>query len=541
VREKPPQNQIWFRAGASAFFVVLFWLLLSVDMRKELNHDEHQFIAAGALASQSLIPYKDYPYTQTPYLAFIYAAMFKHTGYLLLSGRAFSTACEFAAIVLVFSTTSKLFKDGPHVLRFFIAAGAAMLLFTNPLFASTTGFAWNHAAPELCTLAAFVLQSHGVNQQRGTKWVFLSGILLGLAAGIRVTYALAIIPVGSLILLSPSDARAKLPSFLSLAAGVALGMLPALSLLILYPQRFIFDVIRYPQLDTMWRREIGYTEAMAISARLVYFISHVFRDPGNVGLGFSFVLSTLALITARTRARPREKMEALAILVLIPFLLIGSFVKAPTFYQYFYAPVPFLVLGIAYMIASMGARGMRLLPVVALAVVVSTVYGLPQYLPVRHLLSFDAWVPLQAHQLGAVIRGTAGAGLVLTLAPIFPLEGGAKIYRGLAAASFTWRSAHLLPKAERAKVGIVSPDDLDRLVKDRAPAAVLVGLEFEEGDLERPLTAYAKLRGYKRLSLSNGAELWVAPEYAIPHRGTEALRTDGGIEDTRADRCYVPP
>ena len=545
MRQRLRGPRLWFLSGILALFVLLFLLLLNANMRKELNHDEHQFIAAGALAGQSLIPYRDYPYTHTPYLAIIYGALFSDTDHLLLAGRGLSTICDFAALGLVFFVTSNLFKDRPHSLRFGLAAGAVMLLFTNPLFMSTTGFAWNHAAPELAALAAFILQSHGARHQRGMAWTFISGALLGVAAGLRVTFALAIIPVGSLIVLSPGPAasRARLRLLLSFAAGVGLGMLPALLMLALYPQQFIFNVVRYPQLDAIWRRQIGYTEAMTPSAEVGYFVLQVLRDPGNLMLAFSFALSLWALSAAGVRARLRENAELTAILILVPFLLIGSFVKVPLFYQYFYAPVPFVVLGTAYAIAAMGIRGVRLLPVLALAVVVSGVYGLPQYLHVGRFLSFDTWVPLQAHHLGVEIRRTAGAGRILTLAPIFPLEGGAKIYCGFAAAPFTWRSAHLLPAAERGRVGIVSAEDLNQFLKGWGPAAVLVGFE---GKLETPLTAYAQRSGYKRSRLSNGADLWISPDDGAAHRenpepGTQARRTStrGNEAETISPRVHT--
>lgn len=514
-------------SGTFAFFLVLFLLLLQLNMRKYLDHDEQQFIAAGALASHSLIPYRDYPFTHTPYLAFIYGTIFKHTDYLLLSARGLSTLAEFAALGLVFYVTFNLFREWQHLLRFCIAVGAVMLLFTNPLFIYTSGRAWNHAVPELATLVAFVLQCYGVRQERGTKWVFMSGMLLGFATGTRITFASAIIPLGSLIFLSPDAAasRARLRLSLSFAAGVGLAMLPALLLLTLYPQRFIFDLIGYTHFDSVFLCQRWRT---LCSSKVV---THVFLDPGNLVLGFLFVLSFLSLRATDVRAKMRGHSEVMTILLLVLFLLIGSFVKVPPRYpQYFYAPIPFLVLGSAYSIASLGKRDVRgkwLLRLLALAVFVSSVNGLPQYpLPqyrhVRHLLlSLDEWFPVEAHAIGTELRKTAGTGRVLTLAPIFPLEGGAKIYCEFAAGPFTWRIANLLPKAERSTLGLIAPDDLNQFLQAQAPVAVLVGFE-KEVEVEAPLVAYAKAGGYKNFRLSNEADLWVSADYGAANRENES-------------------
>ena len=67
---------------------LVFPIVLGVAMTKGLNHDEHQHIAAGALiAREGLLPYMDFPHFHTPYLAFIYAALFRVTDHLLILGQ----------------------------------------------------------------------------------------------------------------------------------------------------------------------------------------------------------------------------------------------------------------------------------------------------------------------------------------------------------------------------------------------------------------------------------------------------------------------
>jgi hypothetical protein len=100
-----------------------------------------------------------------------------------------------------------------------------------------------------------------------------------------------------------------------------------------------------------------------------------------------------------------------------------------------------------------------------------------------------------------------GAGKVLTLTPLLPLEGGAGIYEQLAAGPFTWRIAAQLPEAERHRLGVVGSDDLDTLLQSEPPGAVLTGLE---PDLEEPLVKYAQAHGYSASRLAfDGATLWL--------------------------------
>ena len=62
LRELSNSQKLTFFTITVPFFCVVFLLLLSMSMQKELSHDEHQFIASGELsASRLLLPYEGYP------------------------------------------------------------------------------------------------------------------------------------------------------------------------------------------------------------------------------------------------------------------------------------------------------------------------------------------------------------------------------------------------------------------------------------------------------------------------------------------------
>src|SRR3954470_9477005 len=65
-------------AAVAPLVPVVFTVMLARAMSKPLDHDEHQFIASGALlARRGLLPYRDYPYFHMPYLAGAYALLFR--------------------------------------------------------------------------------------------------------------------------------------------------------------------------------------------------------------------------------------------------------------------------------------------------------------------------------------------------------------------------------------------------------------------------------------------------------------------------------
>jgi hypothetical protein len=260
-------------------------------------------------------------------------------------------------------------------------------------------------------------------------------------------------------------------------------------------------------------------------------VHDVLSDPDNAVLAFCVIISAALLVTRCVPEKTHVAREAAALLGVALFLVAGALASTPPWYQYFYASVPFFILMIPYAAASLPKEGARLaLALFTVAIVVSLAHGFPQYLHVRHLLvqRFGEWVPVQAQHVGTEIRDAVGAGRVLTLAPIFPLEGGAKIYCEFAEGPFFWRAGHLLSAAERSKLGIVSPVDLSQFLKGQAPDGILVG--FEEADIEAPLIAYARRNGYRVRQLSDGGDLWVSLNVGVAHQGSH------GSSDARQRR-----
>ena len=55
-----PRTWPWLAAGL-VLLAAAFVLLWGLNMRRGLNHDEHQFVASGALLARAgLLPYRDF-------------------------------------------------------------------------------------------------------------------------------------------------------------------------------------------------------------------------------------------------------------------------------------------------------------------------------------------------------------------------------------------------------------------------------------------------------------------------------------------------
>ncbi len=491
------RERTWFAAATAGFFLLVFLPLLSLNMQRGFDHDEHMYVAAGKLlASKSLLPYKDYHYLHMPNLVLAYGLVFKLTDYTLLAARAFSVLCAWLSLALVFSLAVKAFAGHRYLLRFLIGAGSVVLVMTNPIFTFTSGRAWNHDLMVLLGLAAVAVHAQGARRERPNRWVFVSGVLLGLAIGTRLSFAPAVVPFLVAMLLYPRvlGRHGRLALVCWFGGGILVSLLPALALFALAPKQFLFDNIGYAHFNTMYRQVTGHRRAMTPLGKLLY-LTEVIGEPGNLLLLLSVICCVSSVEFARVRAAAARYSDAMFLVMLVPFLLIGAFGPTPTWYQYLYAPLPFAVLAILHMVAAFGHHektmpwGLRLGVPIAL---LSAVSGMPSPGSLAGLLVPREWFPSKTHRLGVEMKAAVGEGRVLTLAPIYPLEGGANIYEEFAAGPFVWRIAPLVPEKTRRELGIVAEPDLPELLRRKPPRAVFVGFE---GDLEEPFVHYAKAGG----------------------------------------------
>ena len=513
------------------FFIILALLLTAVTLVKPLDHDEQMYVAAGALLGRGAgLPYRDFPFFQMPDLAFVYAALFRGADHLLLAGRLLNTGAALAGLAVVCALVWRgcpARGDGPRLLA---GAGAVLLVVGNGPFTYASGLAWNHDLPVLLTLLALLgVARPGAPGIR--RWV-LPGGLLGLATGARLAFAPALLP----FLLAaarprpgpagggppPPPGRRPLVPFL---AGLTLGLAPTLVLAALAPGRFVFDNATYHLWNAAYWQTLAGGGPERLADKLGYVRDTLLAQPACLAL---FVLYSLVALPPLARAiirrQPGEQVPLALAATLVPCLLLGALVPSPTWYQYFYAPVPFMALAVGLGLGAIwGGQGAwrcwgRLaagagLGIGAALAVANGAQVYPGYLRDAGFPRPAGWVPLQVHQTGLEIRdrlaaaGTRGAGArVLTLLPLYPLEGGLDIYPELAAASFAWRVAPLIPAGDRRANQVVGPGDLATLVGSDTPGAVLTG---GEGALEDALTAYAQTHGYQPASLANGLTLWL--------------------------------
>ena len=477
---------------------LVFPLAAALAMTKGLNHDENQHVAAGAMVARGLLPYRDFPHFHTPYLAFIYAALFHVTDHLLLAARLFGAVCASAMAGLVGSIGCALFRERGKRWAAGAGAGAVVLCLTAGLFGQTVGHAWNHEPSLLFALLAFVAHVAGIERRR-SGWLVASGVLLGVAIGTRLTFAPLAAPFGLALLLYSVPPRWQPGRLLSFAGGLLLGSVGLLGIFAVAPEQTFFGTFEFAKVNVLYLKE----RTMTLPDKLGY-------------LGKVIALREVALLAAAglplisvRLAKGRLRFEARFILLLLPFLLWGSLAPSPLHYQYFYPFVPFLILAGLYALASIPPETRwfsRALTAGVAAVALSAAVGSRVYLRLHDQLAVAGWTPLAVHRAALNLRAHVLAGRVLTFAPIFPLEAGLSIYPPFSTGLFAWRVAPQVEPAKAARLGMATPATLAVLLETEPPAALLLGYESTESDFK----AYAKSHAYRPEPL-DGRTLWLAP------------------------------
>lgn len=500
-----------------------FVLLLGVSrvMRAEYGRDEDQFIAsARLLLDHGLLPYRDYPYYHLPYLTILYALLFRLAGeYNLLAARLFSMLSAMVAVTLLFLMTWRFFCQQSLALKWIAAGGSVLFLLANPLFAATSGMAWNHDLSVLCTLGAACLCFEALSHQRSLWCLFVSGVLLGLAVGTRSSLLTALPAFLVALIFSNSwvdslkEQAAIVGSWkvqnlvFSFLAGFVLILLPLLFFFAISPQQFIFGNWIYPGLNTLYRQIDPAYGPMDLPGKFNYLAVSVIAQPANLILLVAWLFFGVLSVFRLLRTRDVRSL----LLFLLPFFVaIGSFLPTPSWYQYFYAPVPFMLLAISYGLSKLikqdGSGARQFLVLFTLMVAFVNLIHWQDYRRISFLRYPETWRPLSIHRMGQQIAEAASGGPVLTFGPLFPLEGGAEIYPAFATGMFNWRTADLLPPEQRQQVGAVGPDELSSLLQDSPPAAILVGIN---ADLEVLLVTYAQQNNYRLYQLTPRFGLWV--------------------------------
>jgi len=472
---------------------VLGLVALTNSMSKPIGHDEHMYCTAAALMAEGKIIYKDFSYVgQLPYHPTICAGLYKvfNNCYFLLIARCFSAACDILVIVLIAIIFCILLKDVP-VHSKLLGLGAATLYVFNPIVDYANGFSWNHDFVTLCILLSFVLFITTDFQKEFKFWrIALIGVLLTLASWSRMTAA----PIYILFLIAIwnrfSGAKRDKIRFMMpfLAASMVISVWP-LVVFFMAPKSFIINVFIIPIYNGEWQRQLA-----GIQGSLQVIINTLTK-PAYIIL---FALILYFFITFRRLRKdlkqPKDGNFIFSIIIIF-ILFIIVLIPPAMFEQYFARPALFIIISLVFPFLHLNQRRKSRLvkrhfdiscAVFAIAVTLTILFNTGIIKRLSIVSSPRRWTPIILHDISEDIADkTKEPKRMLTLAPLYAIEGGGEIYPEFSAGPFVYRIGdYLKPKWLSAVTG-TGVKGLDELVAESPPSAVILGTE--PPGLEEPI------------------------------------------------------
>ncbi len=469
-------------------FLILAALALAIlanGMTKPLGHDEHMYCTAGALLAQGKLIYRDFSYVaQMPYhpllCAFLYKAL--NTTHYLLVGRMLSIVCDVLVVVCIVGIYRRIFGSF-KISGMLLGLAAAVLYLFNPFVDYANGFAWNHDVVFLCVVLSFWLFISIDFSHKSKYWrIAVIGALLTLAGCMRITTVLAQILFFVLLLVRPAQTiKQRLQTVLPFMIATVCVLIWPLWTVIAAPRAFYLNLFWMPALNSEWLHKIG----MVFGKFDLILIA--LTTPGYPVL----ILITIQLWATIVLLRRKLKISNVTNLLLAVLLPLVFFIIAlipPTMWkQYLAMPAPFLVISFAYPLLYI--RKLTDIPahnkyfqIVRILIAACALVSISLYPIVLHriprLLSPQSWVPIRLHRISEdIAKKTKDPKPILTLAPLYALEGGCNIYPEFSSGPFVYRIADYMHPSDRQIATAIGPGTLGQLLEKSPPAAVILGAE----------------------------------------------------------------
>ncbi|WP_241659694.1 DUF2029 domain-containing protein [Sphingomonas glacialis] len=465
-----PMALPWRWLAAALMVFVALALLHPID------HDESQYVAAAMLSAHGDLPYRDYPYLQTPLQPLLFAPIAWAAGWHAWLALRLTNALLGVCILGCVWRAAREAGVGAGA-----ALAAAALLGACDILLFSISTARNDALPAALLAAALIPI---VRAQRGGATraaAVLVGVLLAAAAAAKLSYAFPAAAYGGYALF---DRRHQ-------PLSVVLGAVPVVGLVAwswaLAPDAFVFGTITFPAVapaefyaDRPWK--------LSLLGKAVDTLKFLALGP-----------ALLALVVIRRRLWRPGVLE----LVLVAGL-VAALLPLPTWRQYLLPALPplFVLLALEWQRAR-PARWMRALVAVTLGAGLAPT--LITAIQSRGATSLPAALS-EARAIGAALDRAGVRDGVATLSPQFLGATHALPDRRFATGPFYFRSHALLPADREAAMHLVSADRLAAV--DRSPpATVLVGGEggWSSGDvaLDARLEEWARTRQYRAVPLDS--------------------------------------
>ena len=494
--------------------ITLSLTILANSMTKPLGRDEQMYCTGGVLMAQGKMIYRDFSYVaQLPYHPLLYATLFKilNTNYYLLVGRLVSVICDILVMLCIFGIYRQVFGKFKICGKLAGAAGAVLYVF-NPLVDYANGYAWNHDVVILCVAISFWLYISADSALGGKRYwrIATIGGLLTLATCMRITTALVQMLFFAALLSQPTESiKERFKAALLFLIGTGIVLIWPIWVIVSSERAFFLNLYWIPMLYGKWLQEVGLVH------NKLRLILDTFKTPGYFVLIVLTVYLCFMMVWQRRKlAKISGRNLLLAVLIVLVFFIIALI--PPTMWeQYLAIPVPFIVISLAYPLLYIRTliekisdnKHFKIAAVVVGLCVIITALSYPVGKnPIGKIFVLfypEGWVPIRVHKISQdIAEKTPEPKKMLTLAPLFALEGGCDIYTELSCGSIVYRIGDRLSAWNRDITHTVGSRTLLELLEKEPPSAVIVNIEMKF--LEEHLIKTAVKPDWERKVYENG-------------------------------------
>ena len=499
--------------------VVLSLAVVANTMFKPVGRDEQMYCTGAVMMAQGKMIYRDFSYAaQMPYHPLLCATLYKvfNTTHYLLVGRILSCVCDILvmlSIVGIYRYVFRSYKVSGLILGF----GAVVLYVFNPLVDYANGYAWNHDAVIFCVVLSFWLFISTDFQQKSKYWrTAVIGALLTLAACMRVTTILAELLFLVLLLSVPAGSvKERFKTALPFLLAGAVVLIWPVWVIAQAPRAFYLNLVKIPMLYGQWLHEIG-----MVHNKFGLTLTCL-TTPGYFALLMIAIYLGLSVFFLCRSLKIASRINLLLAALLPAVFFIIALIPPTMWRQYLAVPVPFLVIGFAfplsYLRSCAGKAGINVhFKIAAALMAVSSLIAVLSYPFVLYrapvALVPESWVPIEIHKISEEIAGkleTRDSKLVLTLGPLYALEGGCDIYTELSAGAIIYRIADSLPAEDRRITHTAGPQTILESIEKNPPSAVVLGVEM--GRLEETIYKSVVTPDWEIKDYENGPTVYFRP------------------------------
>lgn len=457
-------------------------LFLAAAGLAPINHDESQYVAAIALMREGL-PYRDWPYLQTPLQPLLLSPLsLLPAGWLLVGARL-------ANVIFGWLTCWALLRLLKDKVPFWAAATAIAAMATTNAFLFAAEVARNDALP----VALLSLGLLALDRRRP----LIAGLCFGLAISAKISLALPVAGAGLWLLWR--ERKAVPPAILG---GVA-GLLPCLILYAVAPQQFLFGVFTYSlEAPQQFWAAAGQASRLEPTGKLLGIAVELIK--GAAGVALLLVLADIR------RSSPVATLLGLT----AAGGLVAAYLPDPFFEQYLVPALPALFARAALALADLGSKGR---PVALLGGAATALAGLYD-IGADYARGWKEQRTLAvAVEQGRMVAALAEGRPVASLSPERLAGSDVSLLPGFAAGPFLFRTSDDLAARVASVTGAPTWQRVDAL-RASPPAFIVTGGErrprpfvFPRG-VDAPLDAWAERNGYSWLPLpGSNWRLWIAP------------------------------